>query len=1026
MALLPPTVGERLARCGTSVVVWGIVPGASVELRVDGTTVQTQTVNDSWTIFTLTSALGANQRVSARQTLAPDPPSSDSPAVVVSDVQLPPPPPRFAPTLFSCANCVYADGLAPGATVTLLVGDIDGMSVLGSAVADGGGTACFSPSDLPGASVFGTTTVCGSTSAFSPPSNLIAAPASLPAPNLLAPIFGCQTFVDMDGLTQGATVEVFDNGASLGTFCSCWGAVHCNLGRALAAADAITAKQTMMGRAGCATDGATSSPVTVVPPDSRIKPVLEPVLYDGDQLVRVDNQIGGGVITLYSRANAGASEVELGRAGASQFDAIALNAPLFAGEIVRAKQSLCGHDEFSDPQTVQPRPTSITAPVVRAPLYDCGTLVPVDGVLSGAQVRVFQDGFGIGFAFAAGSSVTVHVGPSLQNGSSITASQRIGGVDWPLSSAVTVGALASLPAPQVLAPVRIGDRTANVGGVVPGAYVEVLDGTQLIGTASTEGGTVAVPLAQAVTAASQLHARQSLCGQTSPTSTGDPSPIGDPSQPGAFTPSAPGDVPPFTLNVPATPDGPAATLTLGGELTYPQTPGSPGTVDPSGAPYPLVLIAHGMHDSSVPSYQGYRYLTSELASLGIICFSIDLNAVNAIESGTNIDHRGDAILESVRVLLQRNGTAGDLLQNKIDAARIGLVGHSRGAEGVVDAQVKNVQRGTPFQIRGVVPLAPTNFLSLDFTASSLFIVYGSFDNDVSGSAAWINPFFIYDHAQCPKAMIFIHHARHNAFNTVWVSTDNEAILAGTLPPGAHQAILKGYLSAYFQDLLLGRSGYEVYVSGPSRPPGLEPYSIHHQYEVANRRVVDNFGDVDAQLGLAAELPLRRDLNTLAQPVAFSDPGTSAWADQTSQSLSQNPHDSDMTELVWAAPQAYSSAVDSRDVRAFNFLSLRLGQQYRSGAVLNPASQPQDLLVTLLTSGGEASVRVGTITDVPFPDQRPGQDTITKAALKTVRVPLAAFTGINPAMRLDAVTGVRLGFGVTPFGAISADDVEFTL
>jgi hypothetical protein len=408
----------------------------------------------------------------------------------------------------------------------------------------------------------------------------------------------------------------------------------------------------------------------------------------------------------------------------------------------------------------------------------------------------------------------------------------------------------------------------------------------------------------------------------------------------------------------------------------------------------------------------------------MICFSINLNSVNALDHGTNIDHRGDAILECVRVLLQRNGSAGDLLQNRIDPARIALVGHSRGAEGVVDAQVKNVQRGTPFQIRGVVPIAPTNFLSLGFTASSLFIVYGSFDNDVSGSADGVNPFLIYDHAQRPKAMIFIHHARHNGFNTVWVATDNEAVLAGTLSPAAHQAILTAYVSAYFQDVLLGRTGLEVYVSGPARPPGLEAFSIQHQYQLVNRRVVDNFGDADAQLGIAAQ-PLQRDVNTLGQAVNFTDTGTTAWNDQSSRSLSQDPHDSDVTELVWAAPQTYSSAVDSRDVRGFGFVSIRLGQQYRSGVTLNPANQPQDLLVTLFTSGGQASVRVGTITDLPIPDQRPGQDSLTKAALKTVRIPLAAFTGINPALRLDAVTGVQLGFGLTPLGAIAADDVEFT-
>jgi hypothetical protein len=69
------------------------------------------------------------------------------------------------------------------------------------------------------------------------------------------------------------------------------------------------------------------------------------------------------------------------------------------------------------------------------------------------------------------------------------------------------------------------------------------------------------------------------------------------------------------------------------------------------------------------------------------------------------------------------------------------------------------------------------------------------------------------------------------------------------------------------------------------------------------------------------------------------------------------------------------------------------------------------------------VRVGSVTDLPFPDVR--GDGLTKAALKTVRIPLASFTGINPAVRLDQVTGVRFSFGTTPLGAISVDDIDFS-
>jgi hypothetical protein len=53
----------------------------------------------------------------------------------------------------------------------------------------------------------------------------------------------------MDGLTQGASIEVFASHVSLGSFCNCWGAVHVNLPRALNLNEGITSKQTMINAA---------------------------------------------------------------------------------------------------------------------------------------------------------------------------------------------------------------------------------------------------------------------------------------------------------------------------------------------------------------------------------------------------------------------------------------------------------------------------------------------------------------------------------------------------------------------------------------------------------------------------------------------------------------------------------------------------------------------------------------------------------------------------------------------------------
>ncbi len=1031
MPPLPPTVGERLVKCETQVEVWGIVTGANVDLLIDGVAVLTQNNVTGWgTTFTLAAPLVVGNRVTSRQTVSGTP-SSESPEVVVGDVDLPPPPPRLAPSIYRCANCVYADGMAPGSTLTIFQGqDIDtGGHQIAQTTVGRDGTTCFSPGSgfADNTPIFGVATTCGINSVASPDSGLVDISGPLPAPSIHSPIYGCQTAILMEGLTQGASIEVFADHVSLGSFCNCWGAVNVNLGRGLTAGEGMSGKQTMVNAAiSCAVDGVESTPaVVVVPPDAGIKPGIRPVLYDSDRLIRVTNQISGGQLTVFVQPVGGA-ENNVGNAGSSQFEEIALNDPLVAGQIVRVTQTLCGRTESSDPLTVQPRPGSIQAPVVRSPLYSCGVLVAIDGLLTGAQVRVFQNGFPVGFAWADGPSITVRIGPSLVTGKALTAIQRVGGVDSLLSAPVTVLAAGALPLPVLLGPVVVGGLSVQVGGIVPGAYVQVFDRGALVGTADAVEATVAVPLSRAIVAASDLRAAQTLCGNGSGTSGPGPSPITDPSTTGPFTPSTPADTPGTTFSVPASADAGPLTVTLTGELTFPEDPTNPGHVDPSGVPYPLVIIAHGNHNASSPSYQGYRYLANLLVSQGVICFSANLNDLNG--SDTNIDARGLVILQHIRILLQRSATAGDVLFGAIDPSRVGLVGHSRGAEGVVDAQIQNLSLppANRLNIRGVVPIAPTNFLNRSYSGTPLFVIYGSFDADVSGAAARVNPFFIYDHAQPPKAMIFIHHARHNGFNEVWVrpAEENETRFPGVLSPAEHQAIAKAYISAFFQSTLFGRAAYEIFLQDAARPSGLGGYSIHNQYQVMNRQVVDNFGDADAQLGIARTPSTQRETNTLNQAVTYTEAGMTVWFDAEMSTVSNNPHDSRGGQLSWAAADNYVSNVDTRDFSGFAVLSVRLGQQFSSGSTLNPNQQPQDLLIRLKTTGGDATVRVGSITDLPFPDQRP--DPLTKAALKTVRVPLAAFTAINPAVRLNQVTGIELDFPLTRFGAISVDDIEFSV
>ena len=93
-------------------------------------------------------------------------------------------------------------------------------------------------------------------------------------------------------------------------------------------------------------------------------------------------------------------------------------------------------------------------------------------------------------------------------------------------------------------------------------------------------------------------------------------------------------------------------------------PGFPGPVelrgsvhyptDLNGPPHPLIVLLHGRHSvcfagtsfgsfqwpcpagqQSIPSYKGYDYLSSILASYGYIVISISANGINAVDSSTS-------------------------------------------------------------------------------------------------------------------------------------------------------------------------------------------------------------------------------------------------------------------------------------------------------------------------------------------------------------------------------------------------------
>ncbi len=256
---------------------------------------------------------------------------------------------------------------------------------------------------------------------------------------------------------------------------------------------------------------------------------------------------------------------------------------------------------------------------------------------------------------------------------------------------------------------------------------------------------------------------------------------------------------------------------------------------PEGAgPFPLALIVHGNHDMAEFSDPGYAYLGELLASRGFILASIDENFLN---SGLFHDPpkqqqvRGWMLLEHLKLWRDWNRSTGNPFYGKVDMQHIALMGHSRGGEAAATAALFNRMQYYPdnadirfdygFAIQAVVAIAPADGQYKPagqhrwIEDVSYLTLQGAHDADVSsfmGSRQW-------DHVRYTrpgawfKAEIYAYRANHGQFNTVWGRTDAGEPLSWflnlkPLMPGTEQRrISKTYITAFLEATLKGRREY---------------------------------------------------------------------------------------------------------------------------------------------------------------------------------------------------------------------------
>ncbi|MBT1182014.1 Ig-like domain repeat protein [Bifidobacterium sp. CP2] len=486
-------------------------------------------------------------------------------------------------------------------------------------------------------------------------------------------------------------------------------------------------------------------------------------------------------------------------------------------------------------------------------------------------------------------------------------------------------------------------------------------------------------------------------------------------------------------------------------------------------PSPLVVLLHGRHTScatvkegvqnpnrypcvdgqvDVPSYLGYEYTAKLLASRGYAVVSISANAINANDNQLASDYgaaaRGWLVLDHLDYLKRANAGSvdglGTALTGRLDLSNIGLMGHSRGGEGVVRAAQLNQTLDQPYAIRSVFALAPVDFSRLTLPGVSLMTTLPYCDGDVSNLQG---QHFIDDTSASfqdgvLRSTVLVRGANHNFFNTVWTpgqydhaasddwgyaDEDQTNPVCGVNSPTSERltdeqerAVGNGILQSWFLFTMGGDQQYLPFFDGSnvtnsvygtakvsstvqtpsdaqaSINPFTSPTTTTSTSDTATAMICS-----DAK-SCGADLPSSRIPHWAAMRFAKSSPGTAVMKfDWTAKD----------TSLTVDVPSA------SRDASGYQSLNFRAAP----GAFENAAT---DLSIMLTdAAGASASVSTADYSDALSPLPGDGGDYIGKTILRQASIPLSAFTGVD----LTNVTAVRFS-SLTDTGTAYLSDLAF--
>jgi hypothetical protein len=497
-------------------------------------------------------------------------------------------------------------------------------------------------------------------------------------------------------------------------------------------------------------------------------------------------------------------------------------------------------------------------------------------------------------------------------------------------------------------------------------------------------------------------------------------------------------------------------------------------------PFPLIVFLHGNHSTceyggaelvgypcpSTPvsgpvlNYRGYDYLGQNLASHGYVTVSIDANAVNTynVAGDKGANERAQLIARTLDLFAAFNeGTAidiegdiGSALEHRLDLTRIGMMGHSRGGEGVSLFITYNETRtdGPTYLVKAVLALAGTDY-NLPRTSG---VHFGTLLPLCDGDVYDLQAGFAYDrHRFDPQAANFervqftVAGTNHNFYNTTWVGDDFStsptagkcsSTAVGSVRLSADDtrrvglALVNGFMRRYvgdetsFAPLMTGAAALPASAcpGGVAPCPGLVGTS--YLAPLARRRLLAPVavGDPTTATSDGGAIAV-----TGAGALSFCDPQPDDGVDGknrdagTESTCPSNPYRSRARALTleWTGPSVMSVAmgVGGGSVSHFDALTFRAATNFGTASAEGPT--PVDLEIALVDGAG----RVGVVTAssrstalVPMLS-----DSARKLTMNGIAIPLAAFAAQG--VDLSSITRIELR-PLGPSGSMQLTELGF--